>query len=170
MAFGPQYVAFVGEHEAGNASLNGAGTSSVFRVGGTPFEALVIGVTLEIGTLDAEFQGAPQGAEGEANMIAPLLGPFVDWYPNPRGPWHLGAALGLAGFSGRDAEETRYVGRSAGGALFAGYDAWIGPQFSIGITANVQGSLPANADGASGDAGYAFSTFSAGVQSSLLYH
>lgn len=67
----------------------------------------------------------------------PLIGPFVDWYPNVRGGFHAQAALGLATlvprvFGHPATSESEYS--AVGGALIigTGYEWWVGDEWSIG--------------------------------------
>jgi hypothetical protein len=70
-----------------------------------------------------------------------LVGPLVDWYPNPVDGWHLGAGIGPCSISVEDdagnIESEQPVG--FGGTLFGGYDLWIGEEWSIGGLARAVG-------------------------------
>jgi hypothetical protein len=168
---GVQYTRIWGERDGSSASLAGIGPSLELYLGGTPFRGLVVGGTFGFSVVRGDFEGAPAGAEGDAQAIAPILGPFVDWYPDPSGPWHTGAALGFAGFSGHDAAGNLYTAAPPGAALFAGWDGWVGSESSLGLGVVVQGALPADAENADEeDTGYRLAAFTTGIQGSFVFH
>lgn len=75
-----------------------------------------------------------------------VLGPFVDWYPNPRRGLHLQAALGFAGLMSGDGnfrgddddDDDRYRAYGGGIVLGIGYEWWIGEEWSLGALARAQ--------------------------------
>lgn len=169
-ALGLQYMSLFGENATTDASINGFGPSLAVLVGGTPVHGLAVGGILRVVATEADFNGAPAGASQDARASLPLVGAFVDVHPNPKGPWHTGAALGLGGFSGRDLNHTKYIGFAPTAYLFTGYDAWLNPQYAAGISLTAQGALPARAGDLAGDLGYKFASLSAGIELSLLFH
>ncbi len=64
------------------------------------------------------------------SLGAVVVGPFLDWYPNPTSGFHLGGMFGVAalGLQGDDNEMSVGVGAT----LSAGYDFWVANQWSIG--------------------------------------
>lgn len=110
-------------------------------IGGTPVPGFVIGG-------DYAFQEAFRPrlklssrsitTEGDSNVntVFGLLGPFVDWFPDPRGGFHFGGTLGFAVLA--VANDNGNIDNSAsengfGGALRLGYDAWISNDWSLGV-------------------------------------
>ena len=78
------------------------------------------------------------GAELEADHSAfyQILGLFLDYYLDPAAGWHVTATLGpgIANVQVLDGEETD---AGIGLALGAGYDFWIGEQWSLGAGARL---------------------------------
>lgn len=122
-----------------DASYSGVGPAYELLIGGTPAAGFVVGggfvgqdisdpkveLTLSSGgsTLDEEdFE-----ADGALGIV--VLGPFVDWYPDPQGGFHAGAMVGLGGIGLEESES------GLGGALSVGYDIFFANQWSFGITA-----------------------------------
>jgi len=72
----------------------------------------------------------------DTSSISLLLGPFVDGFPNPHGPLHVGGALGLAHVRAPDAafdgSDLRATG--LGFAAWVGYVPWVSDRFSIGAS------------------------------------
>jgi len=117
-------------------------------IGGTPARGFVIGG-------DYAFQ---QGAKPHANFSSPtgssetdspnnlnlqLLGVFTDWFPDPRGGFHVGGTLGLARLYISDDKGHRSdsnAKKGGGVALRVGYDFWVGSQWSLGILGQFLGA------------------------------
>lgn len=170
ISFGPQYLAISGTRMGVDASLTGFSYGISLAVGGTPLRGLAIGGMFGLGSIMGKPQGAPPEATGNAYLTAGLLAPFVDWYPQERGPWHLGAAIGLGVLSGTDGASNVFAAIAPGGTLFGGYDCWIGPQFSLGMGLVASGNLPADTREHGPDLGYRLGAFALGFQSSLVWH
>jgi hypothetical protein len=67
-----------------------------------------------------------------------LVGPFIDYYPEPHAGFHAQAALGLSLLTPRvfgDAATQRSQYLAAGGGLLlgTGWDWWIAEEWSIGV-------------------------------------
>jgi hypothetical protein len=78
---------------------------------------------------------------GQARGVAVFsdFGPFVDFYPDPRKGLHFMAGLTYSSFSftndaGESSESATGVGLFGG----AGYEAWIGSEWSLGLLARLQ--------------------------------
>jgi hypothetical protein len=63
-----------------------------------------------------------------------MFGPCIEWYPSATGGFHAGAMIGGARLTMKDSSgvvtDTQPVG--GGGALGAGYEFWIGDEWSLG--------------------------------------
>jgi len=163
--FGTQYTRIFGEREGQDAALGVWGMSLVLAFGGTPAPGLVVGgMFTYAGGGQGTFKGAPMGAEKKSDAGTVLLGPFIDWFPSPRGMWHLGGAVGISGHGINDGDGNDFDGTSAGAMVYAGADFWAGPAYSSGLALVLYGALPADADG------YRLAAVSTGLQWSLLYH
>lgn len=125
--------------------VSGAGLSGDFMVGGTPIAGLVIGGAL-MGDVAPEPKVEVGDRETEADFesSAGLLAAFVDLYVDPEIGLHFGAAAGVFQHTSDDAadstdqEETH---EGFGGAVFAGYDAWIAPEWSLGGMLRLTGGV-----------------------------
>jgi hypothetical protein len=112
-------------------------------IGGTPAPGLVIGGGLYLaggtpGKNDITVRGQPTSVPQQTTALA-LLGPFVDYYIDPKAGWHLQGALGLASIAiqkrNPDEPDPRVAARKQGGFGFmigGGYDFWVSPQWSFG--------------------------------------
>lgn len=117
--------------------VNAGGASLAFdlMIGGSPSRGFVIG-----GALLSDFnrnltlKEGDRDLGGEAAVATGLIGPFVDGFPNPKGGWHLGGMIGLATIRTEDFPEDGKVRTDSGvgGAVFGGYDAWVGDEFAVG--------------------------------------
>jgi hypothetical protein len=169
VATGLHYTSIFGEHTGGDASLNGLGTSVGLLFGGTASPGLVVGGTLGFIGVSGTFTGAPTGASDDAHAAVPLFGAFVDYYTKPDGPWHVGGAFGIGGYSGRDSLHTRYIGHAPAAQLFGGYDRWFNPCWAMGIGLVTQAASSARAKDLAGTLGYKFAVLSIGFQLSFVY-
>jgi hypothetical protein len=110
-------------------------------VGGTPVPGFVIGgdyAFQEAFKPHFKVRTSSRSAEGDGNTntVFGLLGVFTDWFPNPRGGFHLGGTLGFAVLSVADENGNLDNSRSEngfGGALRIGYDAWVSRDWSLGV-------------------------------------
>jgi hypothetical protein len=91
--------------------------------------------------------------EKDFNITFAQIGPFIDFYPNPRKGLHFQAAISLASYAGNvnefldDPSEDDYsfdvydvlVGDPKGYSYTGGvgYDFWVGEQLSFGVLANL---------------------------------
>jgi hypothetical protein len=78
----------------------------------------------------SEFTEDGEGTS-QHDVTSGLVGVFVDGFPVPSGGWHLGGLIGLGGHTlSQDALVDSTGG--FGGAIWAGYDQWVGDDFSVG--------------------------------------
>jgi hypothetical protein len=160
-----------GTGPSGSASTGGAAEDLVLAIGGTPVEGFVVGGLIGgLATSSPPSGTIPSNATSMGELI---LGPFVDWFPNARGGWHVGGALGLGGLSVDRYGADNLSSLSLGGRAFGGYDFWIGPQWSLGITAAIQFVTRGNlTDSSQNDApsGYSMGALGGAISVTLLYH
>lgn len=153
----------------GSAESHGGSLALDVLVGGTPSKGLALGGALlnEAGVSHSvEVRGR---SLGDANVRFSLLGPFVDGFFDPKGGFHLGAAVGFAALavedlSGEDETDTL---TGFGGAAWAGYDAWVADEWAIGGLVRAGGAITKKSDDA-GD--ITASTFSLGLMLTVLHH
>lgn len=104
-------------------------------VGGGIYSADLIASTLRIS--GAGTTPLPEELDPALRSLS-LIGPFVDWYPNPRGGFHAQAALGLTTLTARvfghgATERSEYLGLGGGLLIGTGYDWWVAAEWSIGV-------------------------------------
>ena len=95
-----------------------------------------------------EFAGQSVSVDS-ARVQLSRLGPFVDFYPDPKGGLHLLGAVTLTAFSltDTDTDETLANARGPGFAAGVGYEWWIGEQWSAGVMARfIYASLSADSE------------------------
>lgn len=122
-----------------DSSIAGAGMFSQGLIGGTPARGLVVGG----GGMNAVISNAKLEVGGEELSSAPLAlystGAFVNYYPDPRGGFHVLGFLGIAALDYSDWEVTDNAlawGFSA--VVAAGYEWWVGKQWSLGLMGRMQ--------------------------------
>jgi hypothetical protein len=150
---------------------SGIGVSEIFALGGTLPGGVVLGGAIS--------------AIVAANVDVGNYGFLVDWFPDPRGGWHVGGLLGLAlvrdlnvsvtGPSTGSSPSPRATNFGLGLSVLGGYDAWLTPQFSMGVNlmattaAFVQQSFDGGSPGAELPS-YGLTPIVGGVMVSVLYH
>jgi hypothetical protein len=76
--------------------------------------------------------------------------------------------LGGPALSGDD---FRWGGAALAGSVFGGYDAWIGPEWSLGVSLLAMGSPKAALkDSDQKETGYQMAAGSIGILGTILYH
>jgi hypothetical protein len=117
--------------------VTGPGTASDLMLGGTPARGLVVGGAL-LGTHapDPDFDSDRLEVEPNTDASWFIIGPFVDFFFFPDKGFHIGAAAGPSAIWYRDLDpdlnDRREAYWGAGIAAWAGYDAWISSNWSLG--------------------------------------
>ncbi|HEU4408507.1 MAG TPA: hypothetical protein VFS43_24810 [Polyangiaceae bacterium] len=139
----------------GEATLTGVGAATEVALGGTVAPGLIVGggiysqLVVEPRANDAEI--SVFGLSGEVDDVTfesfsfHLLGPFVDYYVDPRRGFHLqgSVGLGLLGVGdgevdGNDNPALREHGSAGVGAMVGiGYDWWVSDRWSLGVLGRV---------------------------------
>jgi hypothetical protein len=170
---GPGYLVFNGSGPTGDAHLGGLASTSTIAVGGTPSRGVVFAGTIASATLsNPDFTGYPAGAQHGWTASRATLGLLVDWFPDEHRGWHVGGTGGfdVLGLS-NNAAGINMGGFGFGVAALGGYDFWIGPEWSLGVVANLGATSRESLRDTSGnDTGYGLGAFWASVEASLLYH
>jgi hypothetical protein len=181
---GPAFVTFFGDGPTGSASISALDSARGFAIGGSIAPGWVIGGTIQSSTADGTFEAGPLRDATIVNgyttapsqrALATLteLGAFIDWYPDPRGGWHVGLSGGLGIVSVENyADDTTIDGFSPAGTVFVGHDWAIGGAWSLGVALVASGATAAKLehdDENGGDTGYRLAPVSVGLQASLLY-
>jgi len=138
------------DYDAGNVTsevkARGGGAGFEFALGGTVAPGLVIGggiytvstsnVTWESdaeAVLDQYGDDTFEGGDGSVGV----LGVMLDFYPNPRGGFHVQGGLGLGTIVLDNDDDLDFPGENwegGGGGLMlgAGYEFWVSDQWSLG--------------------------------------
>ncbi len=130
--------------------------------GGTPIPGLVLG-------------GDARLAQSGLTLVS-SLGAFTDWYPAPRGGWHIGMGVDAVLFNDpvqlyAPAGAQVASGWAPGGALFGGYDWWILRQWSVGLVALLSATpLVVLRDSNNDDTGYHLMPLVLSLSVSGLFH
>lgn len=136
------------ETDAFEASSGGVALELEALVGGSPASGLTLGGGLLAGLqLSGDWDADGIVGSQSADLTTIIVGPFADGYPHPRGGWHFGGLLGLAnvayqGPGGDDGSDALGIG----GAGWAGYDAWVAPEWSIGGSLRLDALRATNSD------------------------
>lgn len=96
------------------------------------------------------------------DLATVFVGPFVDGYLRPQGGWHFGGTAGLAQLRFDIDERSNATG--FGGAIWAGRDFWVAPDWSLGSA--LRAGFLRGTDGASDTSA---SRFSLGVVFQATY-
>lgn len=132
-------------------------------IGGTPSNGIALGGGLILGSLLQPDMEVGNQNTATKNIPVLMIGPFVDGFFTPHGGWHAGALLGL-GALGETAETEGSAG--LGGAVWLGYDRWVGADWSIGGRLRFMGI----AAGGDKPTDFSASAVGLGLGFSVLYH
>ena len=123
------------------ATYTGFGPALELLIGGTIGSGFVLGggfagqdlsePDVEVETQDDTLSDT---MDNEALGIS-VVGVFLDWFPDPKGGAHVGLMVGPASIGLQD--DNNDSASVIGGALFGGYDFWVGDQWSLGAQARV---------------------------------
>lgn len=124
-----------------DVSLSGFGAAVDLWFGWTVSPGLVLGPALSISSQRSASVKLGDGKTSGVGTHA-LLGAFIDAFPNPQSGQHFGGMLALASLTATTAdglEATDYQGGGLGLSVFAGYDAWIAREWSLGALLRLGG-------------------------------
>jgi hypothetical protein len=129
----------------------GGGVALEIALGGTVAPGLVIGggiYSVSVARINwrspAVRERSDDGGDeidgGEGGLS--VLGVMIDYYPNPRGGFHVQGALGIGALAFQNDEDSNFPGEDwegGGGGLMlgAGYEFWVSDQWSLGGIARV---------------------------------
>jgi hypothetical protein len=125
-----------------NITVNGGAIGFELYAGGFVIPGLSIGGF--VGGAGAAgpnvtFNGQTSTAPNNVSLVLAYIGPYIDWYFDPKGGFHLQGMLELTRLAvgtgnGNVSTETP-VGGGIGGGV--GYDFWLGEAFSMGILGRI---------------------------------
>ena len=134
---------------SGEVNARGGGVALEIALGGTVAPGLVIGggiYSVSIGrttwetNIENSFSDGNEITGGEGAMS--MLGVILDFYPNPRGGFHIQGGLGIGALALEKDPDSDFPGEDweggGGGLMFgAGYEFWVSDQWSLGGIARV---------------------------------
>lgn len=156
-------------------SVTGAGLAGELAVGGTVLPGLVLGGgSYGTGIFAPSYDDGDTALDGGLLTIS-TLGPFADYYLDPSGGLHVQAAILFATVSqakgGDDLSQVREDSSGSGFGLMlgAGYEIWIGEQWSVGALARVT-YVSASLEGEDTELEVDFSAFVPALLATFTYH
>lgn len=149
-------------------SIDAGGTalSLDLLVGGSPSRGVAVGGALLTHLMLSTdiTAGGQDFSSGDMNLF--LLGPFIDGFPSPSQGWHLGGTVGLVRAELETTESLDTWG--LGGAAWAGYDAWVGDEWSVGGLARFMLTRTSGEDSTATDVSATATTFT--LSFTALFH
>ena len=169
---------------------SGPGVAEEIAIGTTVAPGLVIGGGVYAAMLvEPEGDNLEYGGEDLDGVEASwdsatfgVVGPFLDYYPNPAGGFHLQGAVGIASLSvsdGKMKDGSNTIdldesdGTGFGAMLGIGYEAWVGDQWSLGVLGRVLYGTPTmedNLPGGNTEVDWDHKMLIPGVLMSATYH
>lgn len=149
-------------------STAGGGLIYDVLIGGSPEPGIAVGGGLiGFGTTGSDVEVDDRDTGVNADTSQGLIGVFVDGFPKPNGGFHLGGLIGLAGVRLDPATGAERTLGGFGGAVWGGYDAWVGSEWSLGGKLQLTGSITnENDDGVKWQA----TSFGVSLLFTALYH
>jgi hypothetical protein len=148
-------------------SPSGLGVSEILAIGGTFRHGVVL--------------AGASSAVVSSSVIVANYGLLVDWFPDPAAGWHIGGELGvgvvrnvegIVAFpsTARPLPAPDDLAVGLGASLIGGYDAWVTPQFSMGINLIVMTTAFARQTFQMDPTTYSVTPIVGGAMVSVLYH
>jgi hypothetical protein len=120
------------------ATVTGGHLAVDLAFGGTPVPGLVIGGGIYGSAGGASWESGGTSQKIDSSVVS-TIGPFIDWYPDPKDGWHITGMVGLSRFQFTQ-NNVVDVTSAFGGAVMigGGYEFWIGKEWSLGILGRLQ--------------------------------
>lgn len=167
------------EGETVKARSTGVGTVSDFSLGGTVGRGLVLGggvfdTVVLAGNTEIESDEALPPEIAPNSRSVTIIGPFVDWYPNPHRGLHFLGALGFAqlhriGNPDDAFAKDAYRAGGAGLVLGVGHDWFVSDEWSVGVIGRFAAGATVGKDEQNAKWVHVFAS-SPSVLFSLTYH
>lgn len=138
MGIGAGFANLTLKPDAGGDDIDftGAGPSVELAFGGTVAPGLVLGGGIYGTSIASPTYSQGNLEEDGGAAVASMVGPFIDYYFDPNGGFHLEAALGYTALSAEEGDVYPLESASGGGfGLVAGvgYEWWVGEQWGLGV-------------------------------------
>jgi hypothetical protein len=141
---GALHATFTGGSSPGDSKGGGGAAMLDVLIGGTPASGLVVGGGYQFDMAQhADFNFGPNDTGSDGNVIRGVVGPFVEWFPDPHGGFSAGLLGGYTVLA-LQTPSIRIFGTELGGNidtlgiggnLWASYALWISSQWSLGLEA-----------------------------------
>jgi hypothetical protein len=164
---------FSGGEKTPDTHVSGGGAMLDVLLGGTPVPGLVVGGGYQFEMAqNADYDAGK--STGTGNLARGVIGPFVEWFPDPNGGFSVGL-LGGYTLVALDTLDIRILGVDVGndikttgvsGNLWVGYAHWLSSQWSLGLAARAGLASTKNRD----DSSQAGTTQSYGLLLTAVYH
>jgi hypothetical protein len=159
-----------------DVGISGFGLGTELAVGGTPIPGLVLGGgSFGTAIFRPTYEDDSNSLKGGL-LVMSAIGPFADYYLDPNGGLHFQAAIAFATVSQAAGEEgeSGELTEASGGEGFAfllgaGYEIWIGEQWSLGALARIT-YYGASLEGDETELEYDFSAFVPALLATFTYH
>ncbi len=155
---------------------SGGGAGMDLAIGGTLDPGIVLGgefVFQQAVKPDVSVNGNKIGSL-TSNLNFGILGPFIDWFPNPETGFHFGGFLGSAvvTMSDQNGNTNSNSLNGWGGGVHVGYDFWVAQQWSLGVLGKFYGASlhDNNASNNSGNVKVTENASAFTLSFSVLYH
>jgi hypothetical protein len=121
-----------------STSITGAHLALDLAFGGTPVPGLVIGGGIYGSGGKSKWDSNGTSFDLDTTTFS-TVGPFVDWYPNPKDGWHVTGMLGFSRFQFERNNSFTATSNVGGAAMIGGgYEFWIGREWSLGVIGRLQ--------------------------------
>ncbi len=143
LGFGGMVDDFGGPFGWIDATASGGSGALQLLVGGSLGPGILLGggvVVEQVVEPSVKVEGVPvEDDVGVGTFV--LVGPFIDWYPSADGGFHVQGMAGGARLQIEDSSGERQDHQPLGGgvSLGAGYDWWIGDEWSLGVLGRISG-------------------------------
>ena len=141
--YGPLNTKETVDGSSGELKLKGSGMAYDLTIGGTPFRGVVIGGSLFTHAVKPTIEAGGTSIEAQKTIFLMSLGPQVDAYLDPKSGFHFGGGVGWGTLNA-----VNYTSTGTALHLLAGYDFWIGDNWSAGpmlrLTSSKTSKAPVN--------------------------
>jgi hypothetical protein len=154
--------------------ITGFGAAFDLWAGWTLSSGLVLGPALSVATQRSSSSSVSGGSKLPAAATHALFGAFLDAYPNPRSGQHFGGLLAIAALrqtTDDENDQTAFDGTGVGLQVFAGFDAWLAREWSLGALLRVGGTVTQGRETISNQSvGKQGTAYSVSLLATVLHH
>jgi hypothetical protein len=143
-----------------------ARTNTGIAFGGQLALGMTVAPGVVVGIGGSVLHAPTSNTSAQSSLAIWQVGPWLDVFASDRGGWHGTLSLAPTVLRARDAQGV-ISGVGFGGSLWLGYDAWIGPDWSIGLAG---GGMLGFASGKREDQSVALRARALALAATLLWH